>query len=286
MKDFVLSNGVTIPGIGFGTYKSTDVYGQNVIEEALACGYRHFDTATLYKNEAEIGNAIAASSISRKELFLASKVPQNDLGYDRAMYHFSRTLELLKTDYLDLYLIHWPMEDRNSKTWRQDDLNTWRALEKLYEEKSVRAIGVCNFLPHHLMNLFASCNVIPMVDQLEFHPGYTQYATVNFCQKHDILVEAWSPFGRGRILQEPLLLELAEKYQCSTAQICIHFTLQNGILPLPKSSTRKRMIENLNITGFELSEEDMSRLMTLPQLGWSGKHPDRERQNREIAERS
>lgn len=277
MRNYQLKNGTAIPCIGFGTYKSTELYGQSVIEKALLNGYRHLDTATLYQNEKLIGHAVAASGIRRSDLFLASKVPQNDLGYDQAMYHFENSLKLLQTDYLDLYLIHWPMEDRNSTTWPQEDRAAWKALEELYTQGAVHAIGVCNFLPHHLLNLFAVANVIPMVNQLEFHPGYIQYATVEFCRKYGIQLEAWSPLGRGRILKEPLLLQLAEKYQKSVAQICIRFALQNDIIPLPKASSGERMRENLNVFDFELSPEDMSRLMTLPEIGWSGKHPDRAR---------
>lgn len=273
--DFVtLSNGVTLPAVGFGTYKSTDLYGQPVLETALACGYRSFDTATLYRNEAFLGNAIAVSGVPRTSLFLSSKVPQNDLGYDRAMYYFDQTLSMLQTDYLDLYLIHWPMEERNSPAWKQQDLDTWHALEALYAQGAVRAIGVCNFLPHHLLNLFSSANVMPMVDQIEFHPGYTQQFLVDFCQKHGILLEAWSPMGRGRLLQMPMMQQMAQTYGKSVAQLCIRFALQSGLVPFPKSSNAQRMTENLDVFDFVLSDEDMSRLSSLPQCGWSGKHPD------------
>ena len=274
MEFVKLDNGVLMPVIGFGTYKATDFYGQQVLEEALACGYRSFDTATLYRNEGALGHAIAASGFPRTSLFLSSKVPQNDLGYDQAKYYFDQTLSALQTDYLDLYMIHWPMEDRSSLSWQQKDLETWRALEELYDQGSVRAIGVCNFLPHHLMNLFSSANEKPMVNQIEFHPGYTQQYLVNFCRQHGILLEAWSPIGRGKMHQIPVLQQMAKKYGKTVAQLCIRFAIQTGLVPLPKSSHPQRMRENLNVFDFTISEEDMSRLSTLPQCGWSGKHAD------------
>ena len=156
-------------------------------------------------------------------------------------------------------------------------METWKALEDLYKSKKVRAIGVSNFLPHHLNNLLERTSIIPMVIQLEFHPGYMQKAAVDFSQRLGIQVEAWSPIGRARVLQEPLLMELAEKYQVSVAQICIRFALQCGVLPLPKSSSGERMRQNLDVFGFNIEDDDMHQLMTLPQLGWSGEHPDRER---------
>ena len=151
------------------------------------------------------------------------------------------------------------------------------ALEDLYKSKKVRAIGVSNFLPHHLNNLLERTSITPMVNQLEFHPGYIQKAAVDFCKQMGIQIEAWSPIGRARVLKEPLLMELAEKYQVSVAQICIRFALQCGVLPLPKSSSGERMHQNLDVFGFDIEENDMYQLMTLPQIGWSGEHPDRER---------
>ena len=258
MNDAVLSNGVRIPMIGFGTYHATDELGQSVLEEALRCGYRSFDTAVLYRNEEMLGAAVEASDVPRERLFLASKVPQNDLGYDRLLYHAEQSMRRLKTDYLDLCLIHWPAEERHSDAWRQLDRDTWRAMERLYDEGVLRAIGVSNFLPHHLLNLFASANIRPMVNEIEFHPGYTQPYVTEFCRKNGIV-------------------EMGARYGKSPAQLCIRFALQSGVLPLPKSSSRARMLENLDVFDFTLSEEDFSRLATLPQVGWSGKHPDFER---------
>lgn len=281
MTTYTLKNGVTIPSIGFGTYKSTLHRDEDVMLDALEAGYRHFDTAAFYKNEDKLGLAIKQSGIDRKELFLTSKVWKTDTGYESTLQAFQESLDRMQTDYLDLYLIHWPTrnlaEDWIDDSWRKRNQDTWRALEKLYEEGLVRAIGVSNFLPHHLTDLFQTSNIIPMVDQLEIHPGYTQQFAVDFCQKHDILVEAWSPLGRMRIMQEPFFIELSEKYGKTIAQLCIRFELQLGILPLPKASSLERMKENKDVFDFEISQEDMYRILTLPQMGWSGEHPDRTR---------
>lgn len=273
-KIFTLYNGVKIPQIGYGTYKVKDDTAAKTIAEALECGYRHLDTARIYGNEKEVGEGIKASSVPRKDIFLTSKVWKTHLSYDDALRSVEASLKDLQTDYLDLVLIHWPMPETDRHLWQEKDLSAWQALEKLYEQKVLRAIGVSNFLPHHLMPLLAKANVKPMVDQLEYHPGYLQPYAVSFCQKEGILVEAWSPLGRMRVLEEPLLLELAEKYGKTPAQICLRFALENGVLPLPKSSSAKRMQENLDVFDFSLSPEDLSRIFTMAQTGWSGQHPD------------
>lgn len=276
MEDFKLLNGVTIPKIGFGTYKSVEGEDKETILRALRCGYRHLDTAAFYGNEEILGNSWRESGVPRDELFITSKIWRDDLGYDRARKSFEDSLQRLGTDYLDLCLIHWPKSGPGDEEWRNKDREIWKALEELYLAGRVRAIGVSNFLPHHLLNLMESASVVPMVDQLEFHPGYIQKAAVDFCQKHGILVEAWSPIGRGRVLEEPLLLELAGSYGKTPAQICLRFALQCNVLPLPKASSEERMRENMEVFDFTISQEDMYRIMTLPQVGWSGEHPDRE----------
>lgn len=272
---FVLSNGVSVPAVGFGTYKTGDDGG--VLSAAIEQGYRHFDTASFYGTEAALGRAVAESGLPRSDFFLASKLWKTEMGYDAALRAFDATLERLGTDYLDLYLIHWPRPDLELEDWAGLDRETWRALERLYESGRVRAIGVSNFLPHHLEPLLSSANVAPMVDQLEFHPGYAQEETVAFCQAHGILVEAWSPLGRNRLTGHPLLSRLAEAHGVSPAQICLHFALQRGVLPLPKSSSPERMAENLDLFSFSLTEEEMGALDAMPPAGWSGEHPDRPR---------
>ena len=274
---FTLANGVEIPAVGFGTYKAAADNDEAIISEAIRQGYRHLDTAAFYFNEEAVGKAVRESGIPREEFFLTSKVWRDRLGYDSTLREFEESCKKLGTDYLDLYLIHWPRSNDLTAEWKNLDVETWKALEDLYKSKKVRAIGVSNFLPHHLNNLLERTSIIPMVNQLEFHPGYMQKAAVDFSQRLGIQVEAWSPIGRARVLGEPLLQELAEKYQVSVAQLCIRFALQCGVLPLPKSSSGERMRQNLDVFGFNIEDDDTHQLMTLPQLGWSGEHPDRER---------
>ena len=199
------------------------------------------------------------------------------MGYENVKSAFERTLNNLRTDYLDLYLIHWPLPEPGYKEWRQLDKETWRAMEELYEAGKIRAIGLSNFLPHHIENILKDCRVRPAVDQIEYHPGYSQEAVVNHCRERGILVQAWSPIGRSRVLDEPLVKELAAKYDVSPAQICLKFAVQRNIIPLPKSSSEDRMRENLDLYSFELEQDDIWRLSTMPQTGWSGEHPDRAR---------
>ncbi|MBQ7758124.1 aldo/keto reductase [Anaerotignum sp.] len=269
-KGFVLENGEELPFVGFGTYL---VKEEKIILDALEAGYRHIDTARRYENEKMIGNALKECGIPRRELFLTSKVWKTELGYDKTMRSFEASINDLGVQYLDMFLIHWPMPHPGAD-WKPLVTESWKALEKLYEEGAVSAIGVCNFLPQHLLHVMKDANTIPMVDQLEFHPGYTQHATTQFCLNHGIQVEAWSPLGRGKLLDDPLILELSKKYGKSPAQICLRFCLQNNILPLPKSSASERMKANLDIFDFDLELEDVYRLMTMPQTGWSGIHPE------------
>lgn len=270
---YILNNGVEIPAVGFGTYKADEP----VVAEAIRQGYRHLDTAAYYGNEGQVGNAVKSSGIPRKDFFITTKVWRDKLGYTSALEECEKSIEKLGVEYIDLYLMHWPRPFDLNAEWRDLDVETWTAFEELYQAGKVRAIGVSNFLPHHLNNLTKRTHVVPAVNQLEFHPGYIQKAAVDFCQTHGILIEAWSPIGHGRVLEEPLLAELAAKYSVSPAQVCIRFALQCGVLPLPKSSAAKRMRENIEVFSFEIEEDDMYRLETLPQIGWSGEHPDRER---------
>ena len=274
---YILNNGTRIPCMGFGTYKAADGNNAQIIRTAIDSGYRYFDTASFYKTENYVGQAIRESKIAREDFFLVSKAWKDEMGYEEVKEAFSRTLNHLGTEYLDLYLIHWPLPTPDYGGWKELDSQTWRALEELYKEGKVRAIGLSNFLPHHIMNLMEHCEIKPMVNQIEFHPGYTQEATVRYCQENDIQVQAWSPIGRGRLLEDPLMLELARKYQVSAAQICLRYALQKKVIPLPKSSSEERMRQNQDIFSFEISAEDMSRIDTMPQTGWSGEHPDRVR---------
>lgn len=267
---FVLENNLELPYQGFGTYLVKD---EKIILDALKAGYRHLDTARRYENETIIGKALQECGIRRRELFLTSKVWKTDLGYDSTLRSFEASVNDLGVQYLDMFLIHWPMPHPNAD-WKPLITETWKAMERLYDEGAAAAIGVCNFLPQHLLHLMKNANTQPMVNQLEFHPGYPQHATISFCNSHGIQVEAWSPLGRGALLNDPLILELAKKYGKSPAQICLRFCLQNNILALPKASSLARMQENQDIFDFDLEMEDMYRLMTMPQTGWSGFHPE------------
>ena len=273
MEKFTLSNGVEIPAVGYGTYLTSEK-DDGTVAAALAAGYRHFDTASFYGTEQALGDALKASGVPREELFLTSKLWKDEMGYENAFAAFERSLQKLGTDYLDLYLIHWPRTDDLTAEWQQLDRDTWRALEDLYRAGRVRAIGVSNFLPHHLRSLMKTAEVMPMVNQIEFHPGYPQTYTVEFCKAHGILPEAWSPLGRTRVLQDERLAGIAAKYGKSVAQLCVRFALQCGVAPLPKSSSPARMQANLDVFDFVISDEDMDRILTLPQFGWSGLHPD------------
>lgn len=274
---YTLNNGVEIPCVAYGTYKAAQGNSADVIKEAIDAGYRYFDSAAFYDTERYIAEAIAKSGIAREEFFIASKVWKDDLGYEATRKAFQKTLDQLQTDYLDLYLIHWPLPTPDYKDWKALDIETWKAMEELYHEGKIRAIGLSNFLPHHIENILENCEVKPAVNQIEYHIGYTQDVTVRYCKERDILVQAWSPIGRGRMFQDPLILELTEKYQVSAAQLCLRFIVQNGIIPLPKASSMERMKQNQDLFSFEISQEDMYRLLTLPQVGWSGEHPDRVR---------
>lgn len=274
---YKLPNGVKIPCLFYGTYKAAEGNTASIISKAIEAGYRAFDTASFYETETYLGQAIKSSGIPREEFFLTSKVWKDEMGYTKTKEAFARTLENLDTDYLDLYLIHWPIPKTGYTQWEELNAETWRAMEELYEEGKIRALGLSNFLPHHIEPLLSTAKVMPMVNQLEIHPGYTQEAATNYCKSHEILVQAWSPIGRTRVLQDDLILTLAAKYGVSPAQICLRYIIQKEIIPLPKSSSIERMKENMNIFSFSISKEDMYRLDTMPQTGWSGEHPDRDR---------
>lgn len=271
-----LYNGVAIPRIGFGTWQIPDgdvVIG--AVKSALEYGYRHVDTAAIYRNETGVGRAIATSGVKRSDIFVTSKVWNADRGYETTLAAFQKTLERLGTNYLDLYLIHWPAVEKNSKDWQSVNAETWRAMEKLYREGKVRAIGVSNFLVRHLVPLMETATIKPMANQIEFHPGYTQQGTWKFCLENDILVEAWSPLGSGSMLSNLKLKEIAGRYNKSVAQICIKWCLQNGVLPLPKSQTPLRILENISVSGFEMTTEDINAINDMPYFGGSGLHPDK-----------
>ena len=273
MYTFTLNNGLKIPAIGFGTYKA----GLDSIIKALEEGYRYFDTASYYGNEGDISRALIRTGIKREEVFIASKIWKSDMGYENTLRAFSETLKNLGSEYADVIMIHWPRPNLNDEEWKALDLETWRAMEYLYSQGKIKALGLSNFLPYHAENIFSRCEVMPSVAQFEFHPGHTQAFALEYYRRKGIQVQAWSPIGRGRVLDDVLIRELAGKYHVTPAQVCIRFCIQEGVMPLPKASSPERMRENLACMDFVIDEEDILRLENMPPLGWSGEHPDRER---------
>lgn len=274
---FVLQNGVKMPRIGYGTYKCTDGSDGQIVRMALEAGYRLLDTAAVYENEEYVGKAVRESGIPRKEIFLTSKVWKTNLGYEKTKKSFEESLERLQTEYLDLFLLHWPKPASDTENWKELDRESWKALEEFYHQGKVRAIGVSNFLPHHLEALMETADVRPMVNQLELHVGYLQEAAVQYCKSWGIQVQAWSPLGRRRVLEEPAVVGMAEKYNVSPAQFLLKFLLQQNLGVIPKASSMERMCQNLELPDIEITEEDLCFLRCLPQIGWSGEHPDLER---------
>jgi len=273
-KYFTLQNGVKMPCIGYGTYKCTDGSDERIVRMALEAGYRMLDTAAAYENEEYVGKAVRESKVSREEIFLTSKVWKTNLGYERTKRSFEESLERLQTDYLDLFLLHWPKPEPDSEDWKELDRGSWKALEEFYHQGKVRAIGLSNFLPHHIEALMETAQVRPMVNQLELHVGYMQEAAVQYSKAWGIQVQAWSPLGRRRVLEEPLVIKMAEKYGASPAQFLLGFLLQQDICVIPKASSMERMRQNLELPELEICSEDMYLLRCLPQTGWGGEHPD------------
>lgn len=272
MNDFCLYNNINIPNIGFGTWHIKDPSVlENSIVSAINLGYRHIDTASKYKNEEFIGNTLKKYNIPREKIFITSKVWNDDKGYENTIEAFEKTLNRLQTDYLDLYLIHWPMTSDN---WEEVNWSTWKALEKLYVDRKVKAIGVSNFLVHHLESLNKKLNIMPMVNQIEFHPGFMQKDTVDYCIKNNIVMEAWSPIGSGKMLDNFELKSIAKKYNKSVAQICIRWCLQNNVVPLPKSTHYERIKENIDIYNFSISDKDMQFINSMPCFANSGLNPN------------
>lgn len=255
-KDYViLNNGVKMPLLGFGTYNVEDLDKlNNAIKESIKIGYRHIDTASFYRNEEVIGCALKESDVSRNEIFLADKVWNTEQGYEKTLKAFKKSIKKLKTDYLDLYLIHWP-QSLNKETWK--------ALEKLYKEGYIRAIGVSNFTINHLKELIENAEIIPAVNQIEFHPRLIQKDLMEYCKEYNIQLEAWSPLMRGLVFKIPFLQKLSQKYERTISQIVLRWDLQMGVATIPKSTTYARIKENADIFSFEISKEDISEIEKL-----------------------
>ena len=270
-----LLNGIESPCIGFGTWQAPDgEVATEAVKAALKAGYRHIDTAAIYRNEESVGRAIRESGIPREEIFVTTKLWNKCRSYELTYSALERSLSKLGLDYVDLYLIHWPASPADYDNYNEINLDAGRAMTELYKEGKIKAIGVSNFLPHHLDALMKT-EVKPMVNQIEYHPGYTQPEAVEYCKKNGIVVEAWSPLGSGRVLSDERLIKIAEKYNKSVAQICVRWCLQNGVLPLPKSVTESRIIENTDVFDFEISAEDMNTINSFEVFGESGFHPDK-----------
>ncbi|BBN00663.1 2,5-diketo-D-gluconate reductase A [Marchantia polymorpha subsp. ruderalis] len=258
-----LNNAVTIPRLGLGTHRSTGEDVKAAVLWALQSGYRHIDTASIYKNETEIGQAVRDSGVARESLFITSKVSPYEQGFECALASVGNILQRLDCGYLDLCLIHWPgaaklkLQSEKNRELRQE---TWRALEKLYDERKCRAIGVSNFTVQHLEGLLSTCAIKPAVNQVEMHPYLTQASLRDFCTQKDIVVEAYSPLGVGNLLTDPVVCEIAARRQRTPAQILLRWGLQQNVVVLPKSVKKERIKENIDVFGFSLSDEEMATL--------------------------
>ncbi len=263
MEAYTLINGVTIPKIGFGTWQIPEgAEAYQSVSYALEVGYTHIDTAQIYGNEVSVGKAIADSNLKRQDIFLTTKIWNDKHSYELAKASMDESLKKLGVDYLDLVLIHWPNPKplRDNEAWKKANAETWRAMEEYYEAGKIRAIGVSNFMQHHLEALFETARIKPMVNQILLAPGCPQDDLVSFCRQHDILPEAYSPLGTGSIFSNETAKEIAANYGKSVAQIALRWSLQKGFLPLPKSVTPKNILSNLAIFDFDLTDEDMARL--------------------------
>jgi len=270
-----LANGVEMPTIGYGTWQVENSFaGAEAVAEAICAGYRHIDGAARYENEVSVGEGIRKSGIDREELFVTSKVWFTHRSYDKVLESCDTTLKDLGLDYVDLYLIHWPAVAKNYENWKEVNAETWRAMEAIYRAGKARAIGVSNFLPQHLEPLLATAEIVPMVNQIEFRPGYPQIECATWCQEHGIVPEAWRPLGAGAALTGELMKELSERYGKTPAQICLRWALQHGLVPLVKSANPVRMRENLDVYDFTLSEEDMEKIDVLPRDDAGAEKPE------------
>lgn len=265
---FTLSNGVKIPCIGFGTWQSPDGdVSYNAVMAALEAGYRHIDTATAYGNEESVGKAIrdfmAKSGVKREELFVTTKLHNKDHGYENTKNAIENSLSLLGLDYIDLYLIHWPNPILYRDDWKNKDQESWKAMEEAYSAGKLRALGLSNFFPHHVDAILETAKVLPVVNQIKFCPSINVKVAADYSREKGMLLEAYSPMGTGAVLNNSEMIEISNKYNKTTAQVCIRYSLQSGYLPLPKSVTPERIKSNTDVFSFELSDEDMKRIADL-----------------------
>ncbi|MCA0969749.1 aldo/keto reductase [Halobacillus litoralis] len=267
IDSFTLQNGTNMPKVGLGVYKMNDDQEViNAVLSALDLGYRHIDTASFYENEKGVGDALKRSKVEREDIFVTTKVWNDEQGYEETLDAFERSMEKLQLDYLDLYLIHWPVPGKYTETWK--------ALEKLYRDGRVKAIGVCNFMEHHLDELMNTAEIKPMVNQVELHPRIYQKELMEYCKEHKIQVEAWAPIGRGKYFDAPVLKKLSDKYGKSPAQIILRWHLEHDVVVIPKSSNKSRQEENADLFDFELKAEEVEEINALHTGERIGKHPD------------
>lgn len=275
MEFYTLQNGMQMPCVGLGTWQITDRRQMaEVLRRAYEEGYRLIDTAAAYGNEIALARAIAEAGIERRELLLSDKVWNTSRGYENVQEACKRSLKKLKTDYLDIYLIHWPASKKLFPDWAEINADTWRGMERLCKDGYARAIGVCNFKQHHLEELAKCAEIPPCIDQFEMHPGFLQEELLDFCRAQQILAEASSPLGNGQILDHPVIRRIAAAHEKSTAQICLRWALQKGAAVIPKTSDPDRLIQNIALFDFTLSAEEMKDLDSIPYCGGIGIDPD------------
>ena len=263
-----LNNGVEMPQVGFGVFQVPNEETTAVVAEALKAGYRSIDTAAIYGNEEGVGKALAESGIARDELFITSKLWIADLGYEETLKAFDESLQRLGLDYLDLYLIHWPAPTKDLY------VDSWKALEKLYADKKIRAIGVSNFQPAHLEKLIEASSIVPVINQVELHPALQNREVIAANTKHGIVTEAWSPLAQGAMLTDETILAIAEAHKSTAAQVILRWHLQEGRVIIPKSVTPSRIAANLDLFGFELTSDELASIDALDRDGRTGPHPN------------
>lgn len=272
-----LNDGVEIPCVGYGTFRTDPAVTARAVKDAIQAGFRHIDTAMIYHNEEGVGQGIKASGVDRKNLFITSKLWNTDRGYESTKEAFQKSLDRLGLDYLDLYLIHWPANEKQfGPEASRINAETWRAMEELYEAGKIRAIGLSNFMPHHVAELMKTAKIKPMVDQIEVHPGWSHSEEIKKIQAMNIQVEAWGPLGGqgATVLTNPTMEKIAAAHGKTTAQVSLRWVIQQGVLPLPKSVHVNRIKENMDVFDFELSDAEMAEISALKDLGGQCKDPD------------
>lgn len=268
MKNVILNNGISMPMVGLGVFRCSEEEAYNAVKSALEVGYTHIDTAMIYENEQAVGQAIKDSKIDRKNLFITTKLWNEDMRKDNQINAIETSLKKLGLDYVDLYLIHWPVKEKYIASWLE--------MEKIYKDGLAKSVGVSNFLIHHLEDIFKVSNLIPAVNQVEFHPYVVQKELTDFCKNHNIQFESWSPLGaiKNGLLEDPTIIEIAKKYNKTSAQIILRWNIDKGIVTIPKSSNKNRQLENISIFNFELTNDDILKIDSLDKNQRVGSHPD------------